>query len=164
MKWLILVLLAAVTSSRAYAKDDPFVCVPGNNASKGVFTFEIWRALTIDQDTTLFRLCELSSKSFLMVKAKEGGKFKIRTVNLDAEQLATLKSLYQATFAANFKDDTFGTDGSTWCLEANRMNYLKVCFWTPSYNAQRRGIAEFEALGKALWDLAQFDGSNGELR
>ena len=74
MKWLILVLLAAVTSSRAYAKDDPFVCVPGNNASKGVFTFEIWRALTIDQDTTLFRLCELSSKSFLMVKAKEGGE------------------------------------------------------------------------------------------
>ncbi len=98
------------------------------------------------------------------MKTKVAGKFKVKTVNLDAEQLAMVKSLFQAAFDSNFKDETFGVDGSTWCLEANKVNYLKACFWTPTYNTKARGIEEFVALGTGLWNLAKIDASNGELR
>jgi hypothetical protein len=163
MKWLIVIFLIALASPRAYAKD-PFACMFGGNVtSKGTFTFEIWRALTFGKDTTRFRLCESPKKVFLLVEAKMSGQLKVRAINLDVEQLTKLKVLYEGAFGVNFKDDAMGADGSSWCLEANRINYLKACFWSPELNTQARGIEGFRALGAALWDLAQFDGSNGEL-
>ena len=163
MKWLVLIALTAIAATNARA-EDPFACVKGNDASKGIFTFDIWRAFTVDNATTSFRLCELSSKSFLRVQIKSEKKLSVRTVDLSKEQVASLHELYDAALGVNFKDDTSGTDGSGWCLEANRMNYLKACFYTPTYNSHERGIAPFVALGTALWEMAQFGNGNGELR
>ena len=161
MKWLVL-LFFILSSSVACAKD-PFACMySGNVPSKGIFTFEIWRAPDFDKDTS-FRLCDLAGKTFLLVKAKAGKSFKVRAIDLDVEQFAKLKGLYENALSANFRDDTLGVDGSSWCLEANRMNYLKACFWSPGIDTEKRGTNSFIDLGNRLWELAQFGDSNGKL-
>ena len=161
MKWLVLLLLA-LSSFAVYAKD-PFACMySGNVPSKGIFTFEVWRASDFDKGTS-FRLCDLAGKTFLLVKAKVGKNLKVRTIDLNVEQRAKLNGLYEKALGSNFKDDAFGTDGSSWCLEANRMNYLRACFWSPKVETERRGIVDFVALGTELWELAQFHGSDGQL-
>ena len=161
MKWLVLFFLI-FCSSVTFAKD-PFACMySGNVPSKGIFTFEIWRAFDSNRDTS-FRLCDLAGKAFVLVKSKVGEKLKVRKIDLDVGQHAKLKSLYENALGANFGDETFGTDGSTWCLEANRMNYLKACFWSPQFDTEKRRIRGFTALGSWLWELAQFGDSNGKL-
>jgi len=162
VKGLFLFFLALIASSVAQAKD-PFACMySGNVPSKGIFTFEIWRAPDFDKDTS-FRLCDLAGETFLLVKAKAGKSFKVRRIDLDAAQFTKFKGLYQDALGANFKDDTVGLDGSSWCLEASRMQYLKACFWSPGENTDARGVGSFLVLGTALWEFAQFGNSNGKL-
>lgn len=161
MKWLILIFIA-LASTVSYAKD-PFACTnTGGTVDKGSFTFEIYRAPDFDKNTA-FRLCEKPGKAFVLIKAKSGASVKVRSINIDAQQLANFKELYEDALGANFKDDTVGLDGSSWCLEFNRQNYLKACFWSPGIDTQARGVGSFVALGTALWNLAGFNGANGKL-
>jgi hypothetical protein len=137
------------------------------------FTFTIERAPDVFRPTA-FRLCDaVGASPFLLVKmtplvGKKGhpkvGTPVVRRIELTEERHAQLLAKYDAALSINFKDETFGLDGSEWCLDAQRGgNSIKACFWTPPEQPEKRGIAPFQALGEALWKLADFGDTNGQL-
>jgi hypothetical protein len=163
MKAFALLFLGLI-SCVVHAKD-PLACAysGGYVAIGDKFTLEIDRAPDFDKKTT-FRLCDLRDKTFLLVQTYVGGKAKYKKINLDAEQSAKINTLYEMALGADFKDSAVGLDGSSWCLETRRgTNYLKACFWSPTYETQQRRLNGFWDLGAALWELAQFGAANGKL-
>jgi hypothetical protein len=137
------------------------------------FTFTIDRAPDAFRPTA-FRLCDaVGAEPFLLVKTLalpenkaplRPGKSSVRRIELTDEQHARLLAMYDAALSANVRDETYGLDGSEWCLDAQRGgNSIKSCFWTPPDQPERRGIVPFRTLGEALWEMADFKGSNGPL-
>jgi hypothetical protein len=137
------------------------------------FTFTIDRAPDAFRPTA-FRLCDaVGAAPFLLVKTLalpenktplRPGKSSVRRIDLTDDQHTRLLAMYDAALSANLKDETFGLDGSEWCLDAQRGgNSIKSCFWTPPEQPESRGLMPFRSLGEARWEMADFKGSNGLL-
>jgi hypothetical protein len=128
------------------------------------FTFTIERAPR-PLEPAAFRVCDaVGAAPFLLVKSSARGKSRVRRIELSEQTHEHLQALYEAALSSNFKDDVLGLDGSSWCLEAQRgNNELRACFWTPQYEAEKRGIDPFRVLGEALWQMADFGEAYGPL-
>ena len=69
-----------------------------------------------------------------------------------------LVALYEKALDYDAKDDSMGSDGSSWCLETQRgLTYSKACFWTPQYETAKRRLNGLLLLGEELWRVAKLD-------
>ena len=64
----------------------------------------------------------------------------------------------------NALDETSGADGSSWCLHTNRgFTQVNICFWSPKYKTEERGLIGLSNLGTALWEFSEMEKEYGEL-
>jgi hypothetical protein len=168
MKTFIAAMVLATSSSILHATN-AFDCNTKRNGEPLFvalprFTFSIRRAPLPFQPTD-FRVCDaVGAAPFLLVKSSRDGKDKVLRIELSDEAHSRLLQLYEGALSSNFNDTEVGLDGSSWCLDAQRGgNSLRVCFWSPQYNTEKRGLSTFRALGEGLWDLAGFGETNGPL-
>lgn len=162
------ILIFALSASsnvpqRNDACDDHFPAV-----STG-FSLSIDRALTTSQ--FLFALCKGSdSESNFVVRVirtrtESGEPAETEHIYpLTAEEYSGLIALYERALEFNALDEVVGFDGSSWCLETSRgLNYIVSCFWTPTYDAQQRGLTGIVNLGRELWRRTGMNNDHGHL-
>jgi hypothetical protein len=155
---LVLIGILAILSQHVAASDD-FACSQSQNeAIFNKFTFEVTERARAPGENVAFRFCRGREHAFLLVRVEKRGEPK--RIPLSDEQSAKILGLYDRALDSNFKDDVIGLDGASWCLETKRgSNSLRACLWSPTNDAEKRGIVGFLALGNALWGIAGLDKS-----
>jgi hypothetical protein len=152
-----LVLLFVTPCAFADSKD---IC--GHRWMRGgtVFSLDIERSF---DPGVKFELCDREdySKRFVLISTQSrlhSTKWVSRSVVVDTAHYDKLVALYEKALDYNVKDDSMGSDGSSWCLETRRgFTYSKACFWTPQYETGKRRLNGLLSLGEELWRLAELD-------
>ncbi|RBP46997.1 hypothetical protein, partial [Arenicella xantha] len=148
-KALSILLVSLVASSIAEAGSEVKRC--SDRWSKGgkIFTLSISPSF---KDESVFKLCkrEKPEKSFIVFEDEKS----IQTKEISGSEYDDLYALYDKALEYNLKDSAMGLDGSNWCLETDRgFAYSKACFWSPSYDTEKRGLQGLYKLGTTLLEV-----------
>lgn len=161
------VLFAAASSFAATpSPDDDDECGYRTRYDGTVFALSIGRSFDPGAE---FMLCARREPkdSFLLVYVYIGDEKDNRSerkIVLNETTYGLLVALYEDALTYDVKDATLGLDGSTWCLETRRgFTYSKACFWSPEYEARKRGLIALHKLGAKLWKLAKLKPEIGDL-
>jgi len=166
--FLFLSLVSASAFSIEWADED---CGQWNAYEGKVFSLDIGTSF---HGGVLFKLCKSETQNFISVLTtqrtrKDEEKEIIETttrkyIDISKEEYEKIFKLYETALQYNTLDESSGTDGSNWCMESQRsFTYTKACFWTPSYNSQKRGLKGLNELGSFLWEFAGIS-KNKEMR
>ncbi len=160
----IFFLLFAFPFVAESANQETSISCHSRTISEGtIFTFTIERSF---QPALTFILCQKkeTNQSYLQISSELKRDSANKIVTLTDNEFMELMKFYENALTYNAKDSEFGLDGSTWCLETKRgLNYSKACFYTPSYNANDRGLSGLHQLGVELWRVGNLDAHAGKL-
>ena len=81
-----------------------------------------------------------------------------KTLSLLSSEAGKTLNLFKMALQYNTLDDTFGLDGSRWCLKTDRMfTETNACFWSPDWNSNERGLEGISILGQHLSKLFEIE-------
>ena len=140
-------------------------CHEGNDVKGVIFGFSI-SASKAPYEIAEFKLCNVKGEYSLLQRVKERGT-EFGALNkislLEPESLNLLRT-YDSALNFNVRDNQTGFDGSSWCLTRPGVgSYLHACFWSPSYQSEKRGVQGIVGLGQELWRLSKLSAKYGEI-
>lgn len=158
---LILLLLFTFFSFQSYADQwEDEDCGMKSKYEGKIFELTINEYLRIDGLFT-FKFCKSGSsreKSFIVVKQfssvvdlNNNKNLHKSIIKLTPQQTTIILDKFDKALEVNLKDKVNGLDGSQWCLDfVNIHTKANMCFWTPGYKSEERGLSGLHGLGNHL--------------
>ena len=129
-----------------------------NSSVNELFTLAINRSF--ESDNIEFKFCansnkELSSYLLIIADSKNGHDSVLKSIKLKPSESEEIVNQFELAWDYNKRDKNSGMDGSYWCLTTrNAATFTKGCFWSPTSNADTRGLSGLSTLGSLLWTRA----------
>ena len=164
MKRLVSLLIFYIFSACSYGSEG-LQSHKGSDVKDVAFGFSI-TASKAPYEIAEFKLCNIRGEYSLLQRVRErGAEFGApKKILLQESESLNLLRTYDSAINFNVRDNQTGFDGSSWCLtRPGTGSYLQACFWSPSYQAEKRGLQGVVGLGQELWRLSKLSAKYGEI-